>query len=120
MNEHHGTTRKVIVHDGVAVKFAKDERGRRGNLREAELWSRYSDHPERSRMLCPVLWCAGDGAVLIMRQAQPVGEDFDYSMLPNWDYLGGDDDGDPFEPKALDWGILDGHVVAVDYAVDVL
>ena len=23
MNEHHGTTRKVIVHDGVAVKFAK-------------------------------------------------------------------------------------------------
>jgi hypothetical protein len=33
-----------------------------------------------------------------------------------WDYFAGDDDGQPTEPKAADWGLLDGELVAVDYA----
>jgi hypothetical protein len=33
-----------------------------------------------------------------------------------WDYLGPGDDDQPFEPKAMDWGWLDGRPVAVDYA----
>lgn len=120
MEERNGTTRTVIIHGSVAVKFAKDGRGRQANLREAELWARYAKHPDRGRLLCPVLWCDPDGAVLIMPRVEPVGPDFGLHSLPKWDYGGPSDDGWPFEPKALDWGILDGRLVAVDYAVDVL
>jgi hypothetical protein len=33
-----------------------------------------------------------------------------------WDYLGPTDDECPFEWKPTDWGVLDGRLVAVDYA----
>jgi hypothetical protein len=120
MDQRNGTTRTVVLHDSVAVKFATGDRGRRGNLREAELWDRYSDHPTRSQILCPVLWCAADGSVLIMPKTLPLSLDFDLSTLPDWDYQAGADDSEPFESKAPDWGILDGRVVAVDYAADAL
>lgn len=117
MEQYNGSTRTVITHGSVAVKFAKEAEGRRCNLREAEMWRRYENHPERGSMLCPVLWCAQDGAVLIMRKVEPVGPGFSFKSLPDWDYQGPGDDGWPFEPKAEDWGMLNGRLVAVDYSL---
>jgi hypothetical protein len=118
MEERLGTTRRVVLHGGLAVKFSKGDKGRRANLRELELWQRYKEHESRGQMLCPVLWSAEDGSVLIMKRAEPVGPDFDFSKLPDWDYMANGDDGCPWEPKAIDWGILDGRYVAVDYGND--
>jgi hypothetical protein len=38
--------------------------------------------------------------------------------FPDWDYMPGGD-GDPFEPKATDWGRIDGRLVALDYSTPV-
>jgi hypothetical protein len=39
--------------------------------------------------------------------------------FPDWNYKGPGDQGCPFEPKAKDWGRLDGRLVALDYAEDI-
>ena len=73
-------------------------------------------------MLCPVIACSPNGAVLLARAATPLtdGEFFElfYSGgLHNWDYRPRDGDGpDPFELKPSDWGRIDGRLVAIDYA----
>ena len=118
MQTKEGTTRKVILHGNEAVKFAKNDDGRKANIREAFLWARYKEHPLRSQMLCPVLWHADDGAVLIMKRAEQVSTDFDFLQQPDWDYLSNGDDPCPFEPKGQDWGLLEGRIVAVDYGID--
>jgi hypothetical protein len=37
---------------------------------------------------------------------------------PDWDAMPGED-GSPFEPKASDWGRIDGRLVALDYSITV-
>jgi hypothetical protein len=114
-----GTTRLVLVVGPWAFKFARGARGRRCNKYEAELFKSV-DGP-RHEMLCPVRWCSNAGRVLIMDTAQPLAESDHANLLekhefPDWDYMPGED-GDPFEPKASDWGRLkDGRLVAVDYS----
>jgi hypothetical protein len=117
-----GTTRVVVVCGSIAVKFPRGEAGRRGNLFEAGIWERNRDHPTRGPRLCPVLWCHPKGDVLIMPAAQPLPADPDMAAVLDldwWDYEPGGD-GWPCEPKAADWGILDGRMVAVDYAAPTL
>ena len=117
-----GSTRVVVVSAGLAVKFPRSEIGRRCNMFEQEIWSKYKNHPTRARHLCPVLWCESSGNLLVMPAAHPLEDEFDPRMWLSstgkewWDYLAGDDDADPTESKARDWGMLDGNLVAVDYA----
>ena len=116
-----GTTRFVAIAGPVAVKFARGEAGRRCNLHEAKLWALNQHHPSRSRHLCPVLWCSADGDVLIMAAADPLPPDapHPYDTVDEWwsyDPSKGDIDTFPGEPKAADWGMLDGRLVLVDYA----
>ena len=114
-----GTTRLVLVIGPWAFKFARDVRGRRCNKYEAKLFKIVDNR--RREMLCPVRWCSNSGWVLIMDAAQPLSESDHANLLdgcafPDWDYIPGGD-GDPFEPKATDWGRLkDGRLVAVDYS----
>jgi hypothetical protein len=44
------------------------------------------------------------------------------ALMEAWDYPRGPDDQDecPFEPKASDWGWLDGRPVAIDYSAPML
>jgi hypothetical protein len=57
-------------------------------------------------MLCPVLWCAPAGSVLIARRAdrQLTEQEKDCLMVtdgfPEWDYMPSNDDEHPFEFKA--------------------
>jgi hypothetical protein len=116
-----GTTRRpVIVLGPWALKFARDERGRRCNLYEAKLFRNSSEwHRE---MLCPVRWISPTGWLLIMAAAKPLAE-----MMPVEDYLEmseiwdarPSEDRCPFEPKASDWGRINGRLVALDYSITV-
>jgi hypothetical protein len=116
-----GNTRAVICVGSLAFKLARSARGGRCNQFEAKLYR--SSNPKRQELLCPPLWCAPFGVMLVMRRANPMTDDEvrKYVWKPRlswkaWDYLGQGDVGLPFEHKAADWGWLDGRPVAVDYA----
>jgi hypothetical protein len=62
-----GRTRFVVLWGSVALKLAIGKRGSRCNRFEADLYAR--GNAQRREMLCPVLWCAPAGSVLIARRA---------------------------------------------------
>lgn len=118
-----GTTRVVILCNGLAVKIARGDVGRACNLEEAKVWSLFGSHARRGPHLCPVLWCHEQGLLLVMEEAGPATEEQVAQVRVRWwDYDPSDpaDKGDPAEPKVADWGLLEGRVVAVDYAVHAL
>ncbi|MBR0750266.1 hypothetical protein JQ582_40835 [Bradyrhizobium japonicum] len=107
----------VIVIGWLAVKFARNQRGRDSNLYEAKLYQNSTE--ARRTLLCPALWVSPTGALLIMRAAQPLSEmmsEEEYiQAFTAWEYKPGED-GCPFEPKASDWGWFEGRKVALDYS----
>ena len=117
-----GTTRRpVIVIGPWAFKFARcaGESGRRCNRYEADLFRTANE--TRKHMLCPILWCSRKGLILVMQAAVPLSVADHADILkrgafPDWDPMPGED-GDPFEPKASDWGRIDGRLVALDYSI---
>jgi hypothetical protein len=118
-----GTTRTVIVVGPFAVKLATDERGRRCNRFEADLYERVD--ARRRGMLCPVLVCTPAGTALLMPAARPLTEkERDHlwatNGFPDWDYMSDGDEGQPFEWKPADWGWLNGRLVALDYSAPAL
>ncbi|MGA9893776.1 MAG: hypothetical protein WBQ55_15810, partial [Xanthobacteraceae bacterium] len=40
--------------------------------------------------------------------------------FPDWDYMPPNDEGEPFEYKPSDWGMLNGRLIALDYAAPAL
>jgi hypothetical protein len=116
-----GTTRVVAMAGPVAVKFARGEADRRCNLYEAKVWELNKHDPVSSPHLCPVLWCSADAWVLAMQAAELLPPDalHPYDTLDEWwsyDPAKGPHDVFPGEPKASDWGVLDGRVVLLDYS----
>jgi hypothetical protein len=120
-----GSTRAVLPIGQWAFKFSRNEYGARCNRYEADLYHRCRNKPHRRAMLCPVLWCSPSGRLLIARRAASpltaaqVDELNAWDFSAEWDYLPPDDE-HPFEPKPDNWGMLDGGLVAVDYATPVL
>jgi hypothetical protein len=102
---------------GLAFKFARDARGRASNLYEAKLYR--TANATRRTLLCPVLWVSRNGFVQVMRAAKPLTDmmslDKYMHVAEVWDKRSGEDSC-PFEPKASDWGWLDGRMVALDYS----
>jgi hypothetical protein len=116
-----GATRTVLLLGPWAFKFGRGEYGRRCNLHEAGLYER--SEPRRQAMLCPVLWCSWSGKLQIARRAKTPITQSQLDQLKvrelgrdGWDRAGVGDDDCPFEWKPIDWGMLDGRIVAVDYA----
>jgi hypothetical protein len=107
----------VIVIGQFAFKFARNRRGRASNIYEAKLYHRVNS--ARRGLLCPVLWVSRNGAVQIMRAAEPLSDmmslDEYRKVVEAWDYRPGEDSC-PFEPKACDWGWFEGRRVALDYS----
>jgi hypothetical protein len=117
-----GTTRAVLVIGDLALKFARHELGARCNLSEANVFATATEG--RRAMLCPVVWCSPNGAVLAMRAARPctqgeIQQLIDTDGFPNWDHVGLDDYDCPFERKPSDWGYRDGRLVALDYSMPI-
>ncbi|MER2267170.1 hypothetical protein [Methylobacterium oxalidis] len=113
-----GSTRVVVIAGDFAFKIARSAAHRACNLFEGRIWNEAT--PERRRMLCPVVHCLFDGWVLVMRAARPLTKEEAAAHLtadtyPDWDYVPGGE-GEPFEYKASDWGMLDGRLVALDYS----
>lgn len=110
----HGTTRVVFLTRRYALKFPTYIEwrlflhGLLANMQEAR-WSGISDQ------LCPVVWSAFGGFLVVMRRAEPLTLDEFFSITDDWFY---DDKAEcvlPVENKQCSFGILDGKVVAVDY-----
>jgi hypothetical protein len=118
-----GSTRAVLPIGPWAFKISRSKYGARCNRYEADLYRRCrTSRPERQLMLCPVLWSLLFGWLLIARRAEtPITQgqlaDRKAHAFDEW---GVGDDEYPFEWKPTDWGILDGRIVAVDYAATVL
>jgi hypothetical protein len=92
-------------------------RARLSNLYEALA---YADSTgARREGLYPVRWCSDNGAVLVMRAAEPIPEE-EFDMLsdasfPDWEHVAGT--AGPFEhDKAENWGRSEGRLVAIDYS----
>jgi hypothetical protein len=67
-------------------------------------------------LLCPPVFCLPlDATRLAMTDTEYREHVRDAGLMLAWDYRGPGDDS-PLEPKANDWGWLDGRPVAVDYA----
>jgi hypothetical protein len=118
---HIGATRAVVSLGPWAFKLARGRLGVRCNRQEADLFLRNKDKAHRLAMLCPVIWCSWPAIILIMRRAATPVTQAQINELKErawckWDYLGAGDDECPFEWKPSDWGVLDGRLVAVDYA----
>ena len=84
-----GTTRWVFVLGAVALKFGRGARGRRSNRYEACLYGHVSQ--QRRDMLCPVIWCAPFGFLLVSRAARPLSNDeqkhlMETDKFPDWDW----------------------------------
>ncbi|MBR1298539.1 hypothetical protein [Bradyrhizobium sp. AUGA SZCCT0042] len=107
----------VIVIGPLAFKFARNANGRASNLYEANLYR--TVNATRRALLCPVLWVSRNGALQVMRAAEPLTEmmslDQYLEIASTWDRMPGEDS-DPFEPKACDWGWFEGRIVALDYS----
>lgn len=115
-----GETRIVFLVGRYALKVARGKLGRRCNALEAHLWNWVG--PARRQILCPVLWSPRGGLLNVAPRAVPISEEEADSLratfgFPDWDYMPPDDLECPFEPKASDWGRIDGRLVALDYSV---
>lgn len=116
-----GTNRATFAIKPFVFKIARHKRGARCNLYEAKLYA--EARPLRKTMLCPIVWCSANGAVLLARYAKPLTE-LECKHLretdgfPDWDYQPGEDPC-PFEYKSDDWGWLSGKLLAIDYSVDI-
>jgi hypothetical protein len=119
-----GTTRAVIAFGPWAFKLARARRGVRCNEHEADLFHRNKDKAHRRPLLCRVLWCSRPAIILVMRRAKtPITQaqleelkSLETGAFRKWDYSGQGDDCCPFEWKPDDWGMVNGKIVAVDYA----
>jgi hypothetical protein len=114
----------VVLIGPLALKFAIRERGLRCNRFEADLYKRVN--AERRKMLCPILWCSPAGIMLVARRAdREITEEEKLHLMktddfPDWDYVPPNDERQPFEFKASDWGYLNGGLVALDYSAPAL
>jgi hypothetical protein len=121
-----GASRCVLILHWIALKFPRSKRGNRCNVYEAKLYK--STTAWRRKLLCPVIWCAPWGVVLVMRAATPLTEEefvrLDESDgLPDWKCVPNSAEVTPFEEgenKFADFGWLDGRIVVMDYSVPAL
>jgi hypothetical protein len=109
-----GNWREVILEGSYAIKLPRKERAQGAmclNRWEAEMWQVWC--PKFSwQHLCPVVWAAPDGHILIMERAIQDVTEAEIEAFTE------DETHPPVtcEYKALDWGHLkDGRLVVVDY-----
>jgi hypothetical protein len=110
----HGTKRRVILSGPYAIKVPrrdKQDAARCLNRWEAELWSVWQPRFGWP-YLCPVIWAAPDGSVLVMQRATQNVTAEEIAAIENND----DHPRPSCESKPEDWGRLeDGRVVMLDY-----
>lgn len=110
-----GVTRIVLLVGPWAIKFPrfgygwrKGLQGLLGNDQEAMFW-----RETRWVQLCPVVWSAPGGFVLVMRRARALDDiEWEDFQLNGWIIEPGFD---LVEPKQDSFGVIGGRVVAVDY-----
>jgi hypothetical protein len=109
-----GSKREVILSGPYAIKVPRPDRQAAGsclNRWEAEMWSIWRPKFHWT-YLCPVVWAAQDGNVLVMQRATQDVTAAEIAAIENND----DHPRPSCESKPEDWGRLeDGRVVMLDY-----
>jgi len=113
-----GVTRIVFVFKSFVVKIPRPGiwshflKGLIGNIHEAQTWKWNSGKYEsgKSYLLCPVVWAAWGGWILIMKRAEILTEDqfSKENIEPHMIWFDGDD-------KSNNYGYYKGRLVKVDY-----
>jgi hypothetical protein len=68
-----GSTRAVLLVGPLAFKFARHKEGARCNLREAGTYRCAT--AQRRTLLCPIIWCSDNGAVLVQPALRNLTQD---------------------------------------------
>lgn len=111
-----GVTREVVLFGSYAIKLPKLTCGWKmflcgllANMQEREFSA--AGWPE----LCPVVFAAPGGWVLVMRRARPLTAD-EWARFDSKSFCERADGSlVPAEPKEDSFGVLDGCIVAIDY-----
>ena len=117
----HGHSRVVVLVGRLAIKLARMSKwklflmGMLSNVAEAEL---YRQQTKPCAVLCPVLWSGFGGIVLVARRANALSEDVwrTWSAESLLRLMSSTRPSARPEIKQDSYGILNGRVVAVDYA----
>lgn len=108
----NGVFRDVHLIGDYAVKVPRADKpaeARLLNLWEHEVWTKWQPKFQWPH-LCPVLWCAPDGGVLVMRRgtSDATIEEVDAMLGRYYPDV-------TCETKVEDWGHVDGQLVVFDY-----
>ena len=116
MEQAYGTTRWVLLTRNYAIKLPTliDWRlfllGLLANMNERFFYLSFQKgSPELAQRLCPIVFSAPGGWLVVMRRAQPLDrDDFELCAQINWKYI-------PVERKPDSFGWFEGRIVAIDY-----
>lgn len=109
-----GTTRDVFacrIRPDLVVKVEIDKDYRNfANVLESAFWSEYRETPQVKRWLAPIEYMSPDGRILLQKRVKPATKDDLPDKMPAFlcDF------------KMQNYGILDGYLVCVDYALTIL
>lgn len=109
----HGIHRAVFeckVRKDLVVKVESDDYRYFANVMEMKFWSDNQYCKEIAKWLAPCEFLSPDGRLLLQRRAQPIVDESQLpKMLPSF----------LTDLKMSNFGILDGRVVCVDYALNI-
>jgi len=105
------TVYECTIDPSLVVKVEDAEHRRFANVFENAFWQDYQHAPKVARWLAPCVKLSVGGRVLLQRRAEPLPRDY---LLP--------DKLPAFltDHKASNFGLIQGQLVCVDYAVTVL
>lgn len=109
-----GIHRKVFecrLRDDLVVKVENSGDWRYfANVHEMKFWCDHSEYKKVSQWLAPCEYLSPDGRILLQRRARPIADQSDLpAKLPGF----------LTDVKADNFGLLDGRVVCVDYAMTI-
>lgn len=110
----YGSTRIVFLVGKYAIKipstveFRLFLHGLLGNMQEKSFWT------TKNPKLCPVLFCATGGWVLIMQRAVPFSRE-EFEKFDHDRFIHDENIVIPVENKMSSFGTIDGKTVAIDY-----
>lgn len=107
----HRTVFECRLRDDLVVKVEKDLDWRYfANVLEMHFWSDHSEYKKVSDWLAPCEYLSPDGRILLQRRCDPVPKSYELPQkMPTFlsDF------------KRDNFGILDGRLVCVDYALNI-
>lgn len=105
----HRVVYECKLRPDLVVKVENGDFRRFANILEAQFWGDHQHYDKVARWLAPVEFLSPDGRLLLMRRAEPTGSISLPDQLPAF----------ITDTKPENFGILDGRLVCIDYALTI-